>query len=127
MERRRPGQRRELGPYRRHELLTGKIMYPMLGYSGYGDGHGTNLEDFISEEMRLDWVDNRTALLAFWRSDESCFEFPDSLPWLFISHRDHALPWAARVFDKGGGDPKRKRRARRAVKEARPIVQRSEI
>jgi len=28
----------DIGPYKRNELLTGKIYYPALGYSGYGDG-----------------------------------------------------------------------------------------
>jgi len=31
----------DIGPYKRHELLTGKIYYPALGYSGYGDGKST--------------------------------------------------------------------------------------
>jgi hypothetical protein len=31
---------RTLGPYRRHELLTGRIKYPAQGYTGYGDGCG---------------------------------------------------------------------------------------
>ena len=44
----------ELGPYKRHELLTGKIFYPMRGYTGYGDGKSTNVADFIGDEMRAD-------------------------------------------------------------------------
>src|SRR5262245_48570627 len=36
----------ELGPYKRHELLTGKIFNPMRGYTGYGDGKSTNVADF---------------------------------------------------------------------------------
>jgi len=43
-------QPRQLGPYRRHELLTGEICYPMQGYTGYGDGVGTDLTAFISDE-----------------------------------------------------------------------------
>ena len=75
-----------LGPYRRHELLTGEICYPMQGYTGYGDGVGTDLTAFISDEMRVDWQAHRDALLAFWRSDNA--------------DRPHRLPWAARQFDR---------------------------
>ena len=61
---------RELGPYKRHELLTGKIVYPALGYCGYSDGKSRNLADFISDEMRADWAENREELLVFSRSGE---------------------------------------------------------
>jgi hypothetical protein len=44
-----------IGPYRRHELLTGRIQYPVLGYTGYGDGIGTDLTAFITDQMRADW------------------------------------------------------------------------
>ena len=37
----------DIGPYKRHELLTGKIYYPALGYSGYGDGKSTHIADFV--------------------------------------------------------------------------------
>jgi hypothetical protein len=33
----------DIGPYKRYELLTGKIYYPALGYSGYGDGKSTHI------------------------------------------------------------------------------------
>ena len=33
-----PRREHDIGPYKRHELLTGGIYYPALGYSGYGDG-----------------------------------------------------------------------------------------
>ena len=55
VKRRRRLSQRELGPYKRHELLTGEIDYPMQGYSGYGDGTGTDLAAFIGDEMRADW------------------------------------------------------------------------
>ncbi len=45
-----------IGPYRRHQMLTGRIVYPVQGYSGYGDGIGTDLTAFISDEMRHDWA-----------------------------------------------------------------------
>jgi hypothetical protein len=32
----------DIGPYKRHELLTGRIYYPALGYTGCGDGKSTN-------------------------------------------------------------------------------------
>ena len=54
----------DIGPYKRHELLTGKIYYPALGYSGYGDGKSTHITDFVTNEMRLDWLANRDRLLA---------------------------------------------------------------
>jgi hypothetical protein len=73
----------DIGPYKRHELLTGKIYYPALGYSGYGDGKSTHIADFVTHEMRLDWLANRDRLLAFWKSGEPISKFfPDSKPWL---------------------------------------------
>jgi hypothetical protein len=109
--RRRRGSRRELGPYRRHELLTGKADYPSFGYTGYGDGEDTDMTHFISEEMRQDWLANRAELLAFWRSGEFTTVFPDSKPWLFIRGNSKTLPWAAMVFDKD--DEPEPRRARK--------------
>jgi hypothetical protein len=91
MERRQPGRGRELSAYRRYELLTGEIVYPALGYDGYGDGAGTDLSAFISDEMRADWKENRTALLKFWRSGE----YTNDKPWLFACSNGE-LPWAER-------------------------------
>ena len=62
--RRRRASRMTLGPYKRHELLGGRIVYPVLGYDGYGDGSSTNVADFIGPEMRADWQANRVALIA---------------------------------------------------------------
>ena len=92
---------RELGPYKRHELLTGEINYPMAGYTGYGDGKSTDLTAFISAEMRADWEANRDELLAFWASGEhtTMKVFPDSVPWLFVCGSPDTLPWAADQFD----------------------------
>jgi len=91
---------RELGPYKRHELLTGQISYAAVGYSGYGDGKSLNLTDFISDEMRDDWAANRDELLQFWASGKytTAKVFPDSLPWLFICGSPNTLPWAERQF-----------------------------
>ena len=80
--RRRRASRISLGPYRRHELLGGRIVYPVLGYDGYGDGSSTNVADFIGPEMRADWQANRVALIEFWESGQSTTVFPDCLPWL---------------------------------------------
>ena len=113
MERRRPDAGRKLGPYKRHELLTGEAKYPLPEfYTGYGDGQDRNMEHFISEEMRRDWIENRTALLAFWESGKyTTWEtFPDSLPWLFVRGYRGTLPWAATVFD----DEPEPRRARKS-------------
>jgi hypothetical protein len=103
--RRKRTSRTELGPYRRHELLTGKIVYPVEGYTGYGDGSGRDLAAFISNDMRADWEANRDELLAFWRSGECTVSaiFANSKPWLFAYGSPDTLPWAARVLDKGGG------------------------
>jgi hypothetical protein len=76
----------DIGPYKRHELLTGKIYYPALGYSGYGDGKSTHIADFVTHEMRLDWLANRDRLLAFWKSGEPISKFfPDSKPGSLIA------------------------------------------
>jgi hypothetical protein len=92
---------RELGPYRRHELLTGEIFCPQEGYSGYGNGTDTDLSAFISDEMRENWRSNRTELMKFWRSGEytSPRTFADSKPWLYACGTPNTLPWAARQFD----------------------------
>ena len=40
--RRKHTSRSQLGPYKRHELLFGEILYPLSGYTGYGDGRSTD-------------------------------------------------------------------------------------
>jgi hypothetical protein len=93
----------DIGPYKRHELLTGKIYYPALGYSGYGDSKSTQISDFVTHEMRLDWFANRDRLLAFWKSGEPISKFfPDSKPWLLDRGDPDSLPWAEQVFGDGG-------------------------
>ena len=96
--RRKRASRLSIGPYRRHELLTGRIQYPVQGYTGYGDGVGTDLTAFISDRMRADWEANRAELMAFWRSGKADV-FPDALPWLYGGGSADALPWAARHLD----------------------------
>jgi hypothetical protein len=98
--RRKRTSRMQIGPYRRHELLAGRIVYPVEGYTGYGDGVGTDLTAFITDGMRADWAANRDELLAFWRSDKSeANVFPDALPWLYVGGSADRLPWAARHLD----------------------------
>ena len=98
--RRRRGSRLQLGPYKRNELLCGRIQYPVQGYDGYGDGRSTNVADFIGPEMRADWQANREKLMAFWRSGKSDAEVcpDDCLPWLWSGPRDR-LPWAVQHLD----------------------------
>ena len=98
--RRKRTSRLSLSAYRRHELLTGRIVYPVQGYDGYGDGLSTNVADYISDEMKADWLANRTVLLEFWQSGMSDAEaFPDDcLPWLCLGPKDR-LPWAAQFLD----------------------------
>ena len=100
--RRKRTSRLSLSAYRRHELLTGRIVYPVQGYDGYGDGRSTNVADYISDEMRRNWQTHREALLAFWRLGKSDAEvFPDDcLPWLCLGPRDR-LPWAEQHLDGG--------------------------
>ncbi len=94
--RRKRTSRINIGPYKRHELLFGEIRYPALGYTGYGDGKGTDLAAFISDEMRHDWESNRDELMEFWQSGDytTVGWFPDSLPWLFRRGDPAGLPWA---------------------------------
>jgi hypothetical protein len=79
-------------------LLTGEIRYPVQGYTGYGDGIGTDLTAFISDEMRADWTANRQELIAFWQSRAytTADVFADALPWLFVRGSAGKPPWAAR-------------------------------
>jgi hypothetical protein len=101
---RKRASRNELGPYRRYELLTGKVRYPVKTYSGYGDGIGPDVDIFISDKMRNDWLTHRDELMAFWRSGKSaCKVFPDSKPWLDVRGDADTLPWAAEMFDKEAG------------------------
>jgi hypothetical protein len=97
--RRKRTSRLSIGPYRRHELLTGRVEYPAEGYSGYGDGIGTDLKAFIGPEMRADWAANREELIAFWESGQSPTIFPDCLPWLYTHRIADSLPWACRHLD----------------------------
>jgi len=99
--RRKRTSRSSIGPYRRHELLTGRIQYPVQCYTGYGDGVGTDLTAFISDQMRADWEANRPELMAFWQSGAYTTTdiFPDSLPWLFVRGSADTLPWAATHLD----------------------------
>jgi hypothetical protein len=90
-----------LGPYKRHELLTGEIVYADRGYSGYGDGKSATMADFISDEMRRDWAEHRDALIKFWQSGKYTAPdvFPDSKPWLFVRGEPGTLPWACKHLD----------------------------
>ena len=101
VRRKRIWSRHEIGPYRRHELLTGEIVYSAFNYTGYGDGIGRDLHAFITEEMRADWEINRDELLAFWKTGNftTSEHFPGSLPWLFVRGYPHTLPWAAKALD----------------------------
>src|SRR5258705_154804 len=59
--RRKRTSRLSIGPYRRHELLTGWIVYPVEGYTGYGDGTMMAPQWFRRLYCRL--VSCRTAIL----------------------------------------------------------------
>jgi hypothetical protein len=98
--RRKRTSRLEIGPYKRHELLTGEIKIVVQGYSGYSDQIATDLTLFIGPEMLADWANHRDALVSFWRSGKSSIIFPDNLPWLFIAHGSAVTPcWAERHVD----------------------------
>ena len=92
-----------IGPYKRHELLTCELRYAN-DYTGYGDGVGKNLADFVSDQMRVDWANNRDELIEFWQFGKSGYStFPDSRPWLRCGGGCggyHELPWAARHLDR---------------------------
>ena len=76
------------------------IKYPMRGYTGYGDGSSTDVADYISDEMRLDWQNLRAELMAFWQPGKAISEaYPhDCLPWLANSDGPE-LPCAALHLD----------------------------
>ncbi len=90
-----------LSIYKRLELLTGKVEPLCNAYDGYATtGSRTNLVDYISDDMRLDWRNHRAELMAFWQSDMSDAEaWPEiCLPWLCFGPRDRP-PWAAQHLD----------------------------
>jgi hypothetical protein len=93
---------RQLGPYRRHELLTGEAVRAEIGYTGYAsDGKSDNAAGYISDEIRADWQEHRSELIAFWKSGQytTAEIFADSKPWLFVRGDADTLPWAAEQFD----------------------------
>jgi hypothetical protein len=98
--RRRRSSKLQLGPYKRHELLTGEVKIVVQGYSGYSDQIHTDLTLFIGPEMRADWANHCAELIEFWRSGQSSVIFPDCLPWLFITRGSTNTPcWAERHLD----------------------------
>jgi len=108
MERRAPNHGRKLSADCAHELLNGKISYSFTDYAGYGDGVGTDAGDFVSDEMRADWLANRELLIKVWKSGKL---FPhDVWPgwriWLSVDHNGEPLPWCERQF--GGSSSPRK-------------------
>jgi hypothetical protein len=139
-------RRRGLTAYKVHELLMGRIKYPLRGYDGYGDmlldqGRDSFTENYITDAMRQDWEGNRDALMAFWRSGKSAHaddlaEFGLNirmLPWLLVCGSRNTLPWAAKQFDtddglarptRGGGAATggRGRQSRADAKGARPVA-----
>jgi len=80
--------------YQAAELLTGEICYPVIQYTGYGDGIGKDLSAFIGDLMRSDWMTHREALLAFWISGRWSSELPNTKPWLFYRGAPGTRPWA---------------------------------
>jgi hypothetical protein len=77
------------------ELLTGKIRYPIRGYTGYGDGEGHDLRTFISDAMVHDWQQHRDGLLRFWISGRWSSDLaPLWSPWLFFRGAPGTRPWA---------------------------------
>jgi hypothetical protein len=53
--RRKRASRSNIGPYRRFELLSGELGYPLPQYyAGYGDCVGRELTMFICDGMRAD-------------------------------------------------------------------------
>jgi hypothetical protein len=98
----RQGQRRAQAALKRHGGDGFTCVYPVLGYTGYGDGVGTDLTAFGSDQMRADWEANRAELLAFWKSGKTTADvFPDALPWLHLWGYANTPPWAARHLDDG--------------------------
>jgi hypothetical protein len=72
--------------------MTGKIVYPVRNYSGYGDGYSFDLHRFISDVMRGDWAVHDDELLEIWISGS--YEWPNALPWLFFCGAPGTRPWA---------------------------------
>jgi hypothetical protein len=104
-------RRRGLAAYKVHELLMGRIKYPLQGYDGYGDmlldqGRDSFTENYITDAMRQDWEANREALLAFWRSGKLASDLAEfglnvrMKPWLYVRGSHRTLPWAAKQFEK---------------------------
>jgi len=84
-----------LSQYQITELLTGKIRYPVYGYTGYGNGEGRDLAAFITDRMRHDWAQHRDELLRFWISGRYSSELaPLWAPWLFFRGAPGTRPWA---------------------------------
>ena len=100
-------ERPPLSPEKVHELLYGEDAYCLpTHYRGYGDpvSRDPDMTHFISEEMRRDWLANRTKLMMLWNGEAEQKElfghYPQ--PWLIAFRGDkEELPWAARMLDRG--------------------------
>jgi hypothetical protein len=85
------------------QATTGQwLVYPVLGYTGYGDGIGTDLTAFITHEMCADWEANRAELMAFRRSGKTEVDvFPVALPWLYVGGRPSRIKTTGTDFPAG--------------------------
>jgi hypothetical protein len=90
----------DIGPPR---VTDRQDLPPRTRLQRYGDGKSTHIADFVTHEMRQDWLANRDRLLAFWKSGEPISKFfPDSKPWLLDRGDPESVPWAEQVFGDGG-------------------------
>ena len=73
----------DIGPPR---VTDRQDLPPRTRLQRYGDGKSTHIADFVTHEMRQDWLANRDRLLAFWKSGEPISKFfPDSKPGSLIA------------------------------------------
>ena len=106
--------------YKIFELLTGKVAYSLVTYSGYSrdgtrDGPLEDLNEFDADAVRHDWELYGKELTAFWRSGEyTCTETlaPFGIdvkvsPHLWAHGGPKAVPWAE-TFCKAAAKPARK-------------------
>ena len=83
-------------PYRRHELLTGRYVYLVQGYTAAATASARTTA-FISDEMRADWEANCVELMAFWRSGTAdVAQTLRGCTWVAVP----TLAWAAVYLDR---------------------------
>ena len=80
-----------LSAYQAHELLTGQIFYPVLGYDGYGDYGGfsgyTKPDDMQEQEPSQEKLEKECETL-YEETLQFVQDFPEDAAWLLQNYME---------------------------------------